>query len=184
MTTAHRSSVLPITPAMLAHLTPEVLAEVGKGVAAAQVNREYDVPGVANRSMDGKTLFLDRHLPAKMDAGKPFDPAETLVWHEIPEWVLMNAKVPYPEAHSLATEKFEKPKVLSLGLDWDKYQEAMGGEIAANEKLKATNLPPDIDKRPYEQEPDLKALKEASKPKGFRLTPIDFDPFAKAEAKA
>lgn len=197
MTVSDHTSVKPITEKMRALLTPEILAEIGAAMKAVKIDRTFEVPGVANRSADGAMVYIDDHLPIRIKdgAGKPFDPADTLPWHEISEWVLMQHGVDYPDAHSLATELFEKPRVEGLGLKWAKYQEAMGGEIAANEKRGVKNPPPDIDKRPFEHGEDPKHLKAidadektvpvpaaAAAPAtgGFRLVPVDHDPFAGA----
>lgn len=185
--TAGRSSVEPITPEMEAAVTPEVLAAIGQAVAACKVDRSFDIPGVSNRSTDGKTVYVDKSLPNPMKDGdgKPFDPDTILPWHEIPEWYLMQQGLPYHSAHSIATEMFERPQVESLGLNWAKYQEAFGGEIDANEKRCVTGpVPPDLDLEPYRQSGDATHLAEIeaamgkTKPKGFRLVPVSHDPFA------
>lgn len=189
--TTGRSSVEPITPEMKAAITPEVLAAIGQAVATCKVDRSFDIPGVANRSTDGKTVYVDKALPNPMKDGdgKAFDPDETLPWHELPEWFLMTKQgMSYEQAHSLATEMFERPQVESLGLNWAKYQEAFGGEIDANEKRGVTGpVPPDLDLEPYRQSGDAEHLAEIEaamkaatsvKPKGFRLVAVDHDPFA------
>ena len=149
MTTGH-SSVEPITDKMAALITPEVRLAIEALVAKAKFDRSYDVKGVANRSVDGKTVFVDRSVPRTMHAPKAFNPERTLVWHEMAEWYLMHKlDLPYEKAHSLATEEFEKPHVLAMGLKWPKYQEEWGGEIDANEKKRIKSPPPNLDETPY-----------------------------------
>lgn len=202
MTVSEHSSVKPITSAMRALLTPEILAEIGSAMKAVKIDRTFEVPGVANRSKDGKTVYIDDHLPIRIKdgTGKAFDPSQTLAWHEISEFVLMNHGADYLDAHALATEEFEKPHVEAMGLTWPKYQEAMGGEIAANEARNVKEPPPNIDKRPFEHGMDEKHLKEVDadekyhapvqngqnvqsvQARGFRLVPVDHDPFAQGTA--
>lgn len=207
MSIHNHSSVEPIPPDKAReYLTPELLESVGRRVKEAKVTHEYDVPGVSGRSQDGSTVHIDHAVPMPMKDGdgKEFDPAKTLPWHELSEWELENSGVPYDVAHSLATEYFERPAVEAMGLDWKKYQEAWGGEIAANEKRDVTHEPPpDLDLTPYISSGDTKHLKEitaelgrhgikiadrqpdqtdtmsAGSPQGakMRLLPVEHDPF-------
>ena len=169
MTTGHRSSVETVPAKVKTLLTPERTAHILKLAKAAKVDRTYDVRGVGNRTKDGKTVLIDRDLPREMHAGKNFDPASTLPWHEIPEWYLMHdCGVSYEPAHSAATEYFEKPRVKALGLDWTKYQEGFGPEIAANAKRPMDKFCPDIDRSPYEEDGDKSALRELDKARSSR----------------
>jgi hypothetical protein len=188
----------PLTHDLLKYITPENAAGIRDLLQDFTVNRDFDIPFLANRSRDGKTVYIDRHIPEEMKAGdKPFDPAKTLPWHELSEWFYMHeAKLPYDAAHRLATFVWEKPRVEALGLDWKEYQDAFGGEIEHNEKRVPEKSPPDIDLSPYIDDNDHKTLRELMhagakvpekdvepetqtqpEPSGHRLVPIEHDPF-------
>ena len=207
MTSGH--GVRPLTHDLLKYVTPENEAAIKPLLSGFTVNRDFDIPFLANRSTDGKTVYIDRHIPESMKAGdKDFAPADTLPWHELPEWFYMHkAGLPYDAAHRLATFVWEKPRVEALGLNWKDYQEAFGGEIEHNEKRVPEHSPPDIDLLPYIEENDHKTLRElmhagahvgmqsegASPAEGpqmassnakprLRFVPVAHDPFAEEQA--
>jgi hypothetical protein len=48
----------------------DVLLDVVKGLRRrVRVNRAYDIPYIAGYSVDGRTVFIDRHLPRTSGAG-------------------------------------------------------------------------------------------------------------------
>ena len=71
----------------------QVLLDVVKALRrrVRSVNRDYDVPYIAGYSVDGKTIFIDRHLPRtirwllKTVRVEPF-----LLTHEIVEKALLD----------------------------------------------------------------------------------------------
>lgn len=46
-------------------IADDVLVDVVKAIRrrVKVVNREYDIPYIAGYSVDGRTVFIDRHLP-------------------------------------------------------------------------------------------------------------------------
>jgi hypothetical protein len=56
-----------------------------------KVNRSYDIPYVAGYSIDGRTVFIDRHMPTSMPArGSAVDIDVFLVLHEMVEKSLLD----------------------------------------------------------------------------------------------
>src|ERR1700719_2445044 len=62
-------------------------------IAKIKIIRKYEVPLLAGADKDlrrTKTVYVDEDLPTKLEADdEPFSPDETLPWHEVPEWILM-----------------------------------------------------------------------------------------------
>ncbi len=90
------------------------------------VNREYDVPYIAGYSVDGHTVFIDRHLPrsfrwlTKTVRVDPF-----LLTHEIVEKALLDElRLHYLHAHQIAV-RAERDAVKAAGVPWWVYQRFM-----------------------------------------------------------
>ena len=169
-------------PEYLAELiTDETVADITTLIEAASIDRSYDIPYLANRSEDGKTVYIDRNIPDQMEDGDiTFDPAETLPWHEITEWWFMHVfadedgnQLEYEPAHLIATE-MERRKATDLGLDWDRYQENFDGYIVKLSDETIKRVPADLDMSPYQDEDDVAAIKEiqAAQPRGYRMSVI------------
>lgn len=118
-------------------------------VAKARVDQSYQVKELANRNPDGDIVFIDEHVPEQLKCG--ILPKQTLPWHELSEWILMNLGLPYDRAHRIAT-LIERRRVEELipGA-WDEYQEEMGGLIADAEERGFTDQPPDQDMRVFDK---------------------------------
>jgi hypothetical protein len=87
------------------------------------VNRNYDIPYIAGYSQDGRTVFIDRHLPQtfrwlmKTVRVEPF-----LVTHEIVEKALLDElRLQYLHAHQIAL-RIERNAVKAAGVSWRVYQ--------------------------------------------------------------
>ena len=86
------------------------------------VNRSYDIPYIAGYSVDGNTVFIDRHLPRsfrsllKTVLVEPF-----LLTHEIVEKALLDElRLHYPHAHQIAV-RAERDAVKAAGVSWWAY---------------------------------------------------------------
>jgi hypothetical protein len=133
------------------------------------VNRDFDIPYLAGYSKDGKTIYIDRHLPPTMpfyhamnNTASPtnstihVDPF--LVVHESVEKALIDElNIHYQMAHEIALNA-EHAAVLSMGLSWAAYDAFMQKYIkrAASEKL--IKVPKDLDLKPYVDEHDNRIL--------------------------
>ena len=129
-----------------------------KLIAKATVNRDYDVPYFSNRSSDGRTVYIDRHVPEKLVCG--IDTGQTLPWHELGEWQAENDGMTYPEAHEQVATPLEQAAVEALGGDWTQYSAELAPMIKAVDREQLKRVPPDLDLRPYEDEDDRAVMEE------------------------
>lgn len=127
------------------------------------VNRSFDLPYLAGYSKDGKTRYIDRHLPeilAYEEDGqkKEFNPIPHLCDHEGFEKSVMDVLGwNYRHAHE-AANGFERRGVLKAGLSWAAYNKALDPFIKFDEHERLEKLPPDLDMAPYNAPPVDKRL--------------------------
>ena len=136
-------------------------------LARKKLDRTYDIPYLAGYSRDGKTIYIDRHLPESFTSGgKVVYTDRFLVLHETLEKAVIDTLgLVYQHAHQLALRE-EEAAVRAFGVSWSEYSEFMNRYIkeAADERL--TRIPPDLDIKPYRDEHDrelLKRMQEAMK---------------------
>src|SRR5205085_2118879 len=88
-----------------------------------KVDHSYDVPYIAGSSKDGKTIFIDRHLPRVFRSLlKKVRVEEFIVVHETVEKALLDElKLHYLHAHQIAS-RIEKEAVHEAGVSWRLYQ--------------------------------------------------------------
>ena len=109
---------------------------------------------------DGKTIYVDRHLPEKLEyhhdgKQRDYDPRRFLIDHESMEKALIDAfGWRYAHAHEAATA-YERRHVLQSGLLWQPYQDAYRPYIKADEHEKLKKVPAELDLTPYEDSPKL-----------------------------
>ena len=105
-----------------------VLLDVVKALRrrVRNITHAYDVPYIAGYSEDGKTVFIDRHLPRsfrwllKTVRFEPF-----LLTHEIVEKALLDElRLHYLHAHQIAV-RAERDAVKAAGVSWRAYQSFM-----------------------------------------------------------
>lgn len=159
-----------------------------------QVDRTHDVPAFAGSSNDGKTVYIDRHVPASVEInGKPVDLAKYLAMHETTEHRLMTEHgLPYAEAHKLATQA-ERGLLESDGVDWKSYEAHVNGMLRTIEHEPIQSAPDDLYLKPYHAHGwgnEAKKLERAENHErhldprplpvvksGVRHIPVDHDPF-------
>jgi hypothetical protein len=124
------------------------------------VNRDYDVPYIAGYSIDGHTVFIDRHLPKtfrwliKTVRVEPF-----LLTHEIVEKALLDElRLHYLHAHQIAL-RAERDAVKAAGVPWWAYQRFMKAHEKPIEEEKLIRVPPSLDLTPYRDERDFGLLR-------------------------
>lgn len=90
------------------------------------VSREYDVPYIAGYSVDGHTVFIDRHLPKSFRwLTKTVKVDLFLLTHEIVEKALLDElRLHYLHAHQIAV-RAERDAVKAAGVSWWVYQRFM-----------------------------------------------------------
>jgi len=123
------------------------------------VNREYDIPYIAGYSVDGRTVFIDRHLPRtfrwlmRTVRVEPF-----LLTHEIVEKALLDElRLHYLHAHQIAV-RAERDAVQASGVSWWAYQRFMKKHEKHIEEEKLSRVPGALDLTPYRDEKDFSLL--------------------------
>lgn len=123
------------------------------------VNRDFDIPYIAGYSKDGRTVFIDRHLPRsfrwlmRMVRVEPF-----LLTHEVVEKALLDElRLHYLHAHQIAL-RAERDAVKAAGVFWWAYQQFMKQHEKAIEEEKLVRVPASLDLTPYRDEKDFGLL--------------------------
>lgn len=124
------------------------------------VSRAYDIPYIAGYSVDGHTVFIDRHLPRtfrwllKTVRVEPF-----LLTHEIVEKALLDElRLHYLHAHQIAV-RAERDAVKAAGIPWWVYQGFMKRHEKPIEEEKLLKVPASLDLTPYGDEKDFALLR-------------------------
>ncbi|MGX7872869.1 hypothetical protein ACVDG5_008605 [Mesorhizobium sp. ORM6] len=91
-----------------------------------EVNRDFDIPYLAGYSEDGRTVYIDRHLPRTMASqGRAVRLAPFLVTHEVVEKSLLDKlRLHYLHAHQIAL-RTERDAVRAAGVSWRAYEDLM-----------------------------------------------------------
>jgi len=122
---------------------------------AKKLDRTHDIPYLAGYSRDGKTIYIDRHMPKTMTYdGREIDTDRYLILHEEVEKTLIDQlNLHYLHAHQIAS-RAEQAAVRAAGIRWRDYDRFMQKNVKhiGDEKLK--KVPPDLDLKPYRDEHD------------------------------
>ena len=89
-------------------------------------DRKHDVPYLAGYSLDGKTIYIDRHMPKSLKVrGRTVMTDRFLVLHEEVEKSLIDQLgLHYMHAHQIAT-RAEQAAVRAAGISWGVYDRFM-----------------------------------------------------------
>ena len=138
-----------------------VLLDVVKALRrrVRSVNHEYDIPYIAGYSVDGKTIFIDRHLPRTFRwLLKTVRVEQFLLTHEIVEKALLDElRLHYLHAHQIAM-RAERDAVGAAGISWRAYQSFMRKHEKPIEEEKLIRVPRALDLTPYRDEKDFGLL--------------------------
>ena len=138
-------------------------------VDAARIDRDHTIPWLANRSVDGRVVYIDVSVPTILPKTQ-INTGLTLPYHELGEWLGMNDGMEYDEAHQSCGNPCEKRRVEELGGDWQAYQEEFEGYIREVDDEALTSVPADIDKRVFVDDDDRAALEAIfADNKGFAM---------------
>jgi hypothetical protein len=122
----------------------------------ARCHRAHDIPYLAGYSRDGKTIYIDRHMPNVMKfRGQEVDTDRFLILHEEVEKTLIDQlDLHYLHAHQIAT-RAEEAAVRAAGIRWRDYDRFMQKYVKkiGDERLK--KVPADLDLKPYRDEHDF-----------------------------
>ena len=141
-----------------------------------KLDRRHDIPYLAGYSEDGKTIYIDRHMPRSFKfQGRTVDTDRFLILHEEVEKTLIDQLgLHYLHAHQIAT-RAEQAAVRAAGVNWSDYDLFMRKYVKRIGDERLTKLPKDLDTKPYRDEHDddllrrmLLAIGKGRVPKGFR----------------
>jgi hypothetical protein len=128
-------------------------------IRRVRLDRNHDVPYLAGYSMDGKTIYIDRHLPVNFsDRGRIIEVDRYLILHESVEKTLIDElQLHYQHAHQIAT-RAEEAAVRADRISWRAYDRFMQQYIKKVGSERLTNVPKDLDLKPYRDEHDQELL--------------------------
>jgi hypothetical protein len=141
------------------------------------LDRKHDIPYLAGYSLDGKTVYIDRHMPKFLKyRGRMIDTDRFLILHEEVEKTLIDQLgLHYLHAHQIAT-RAEEAAVRAAGIEWRDYDRFMQKYVKhiGDERLK--KVPTDLDLKPYRDEHDddllrrmLSSVRAGKAPKGIHV---------------
>ncbi len=129
-----------------------------------KLDRSHDIPYLAGYSMDGKTIYIDRHLPFSFKyRGRTIDVDRFLIMHEEVEKTLIDQlDLHYLHAHQIAT-RAEEAAVRAERIPWRAYDRFMQKYVKSvgDERLK--KVPKDLDLKPYRDYHDWDLMKRMEK---------------------
>src|SRR3984893_19192185 len=105
-------------------ISDDVLSDTVKSLGRrARVSHDYDIPYIAGYSTDGRTVFIDRHLPRTFRSwSQTIRVAQFLLVHELIEKALLDElRLHYLHAHQIAV-RAERDAVKAAGVSWSAYQ--------------------------------------------------------------
>ncbi|UCI34370.1 hypothetical protein [Mesorhizobium sp. B4-1-4] len=132
-----------------------------------EVNHQFDIPYLAGYSKDGRTVYIDRHLPRTMAwQGQSVKLAPFLVTHEIVEKSLLDQlRLHYLHAHQIAL-RTERDAVRAAGVSWRAYQALMKRNEKSIDEERVRAVPRDLDLTPYRDLEDFPVLDRLVKAAG------------------
>jgi hypothetical protein len=119
------------------------------------LDRAHDIPYLAGYSNDGKTIYIDRHMPKLMRyRGREVDTDRFLILHEEVEKTLIDQlKLHYLHAHQIAT-RAEQAAVRAARIEWRAYDRFMQKYVKKIGDERLQKVPADLDLKPYRDEHD------------------------------
>lgn len=158
---AHKKLRIPdwyVSSLMLDRALDAILRRVKK------LDRTHDVPYLAGYSQDGKTIYIDRHLPKVMTyKGRKIDVDRYLIMHEEVEKTLIDQLgLHYLHAHQIAT-RAEEAAVRADGILWRDYDRFMQKYVKHIGDEGLQKVPEDLDLKPYRDEHDFELIQRMEK---------------------
>lgn len=142
-----------------------------------KLDRRHDIPYLAGYSLDGKTIYIDRHMPKSFKfRGREIETDRFLILHEEVEKALMDQLgLHYLHAHQIAT-RAEEAAVRAAGVEWRAYDRFMQKFVKRIGDERLTKVPKDLDLKPYRDEHDndllqrmLRSVHAGKCPKGVHV---------------
>jgi len=124
------------------------------------IDRAHDIPYLAGYSLDGKRIYIDRHLPPTFRyRGRDVAVDRYLLLHEEVEKALIDhLSLHYQHAHQIAT-RAEEAAVRADGVSWRAYDRFMQQYVKTIGDERLTKLPDDLDLKPYRDEHDFDLMR-------------------------
>ena len=124
-----------------------------------KLDRAHDIPYLAGYSRDGKTIYIDRHLPKTFSfRRKTVDVDRYLILHEEVEKTLIDQLgLHYQHAHQIAT-RAEEAAVRADGISWRAYDHFMQTYVKDMGDESLSRVPANLDLKPYRDEHDRELL--------------------------
>src|SRR5499427_96217 len=171
--TPHRKLRMPewyVSSLMMDRALDAIMRRVKK------LDRKHDIPYLAGYSKDGKTIYIDRHMPSSFHyAGKDINPDRYLILHEEVEKTLIDQlNLHYLHAHQIAT-RAEQAAVRAAGIRWRDYDRFMQKYVKRIGDERLTKVPPDLDLKPYRDEHDFDLLQRMADCVATRKVPKGVD---------
>jgi hypothetical protein len=134
---------------MMQRTLDEVVRRVKK------LDRLHDVPYLAGYSKDGRTIYIDRHMPKSfIYRGRRIGTDKFLILHEAVEKALIDRLgLNYLHAHQIAT-RAEQAAVRATGISWHAYDRFMQANVKRIGDERLEKVPADLDLKPYRDEHD------------------------------
>jgi hypothetical protein len=128
---------------------PKVRQRLARHVS---LSRDWDIPYLGGYSMDGRTIYLDRHLPRRfLYRGRQVDTDRFLILHEEIEKTLIDMlDMHYAHAHEIAT-RAEENAVREAGIDVNWYRKMLKPLIKADALERLLRVPGALDMTPYRE---------------------------------
>jgi hypothetical protein len=122
---------------------------------AKKLDRKHDIPYLAGYSNDGKTIYIDRHMPSSFRYhGRDINTDRYLILHEEVEKTLIDQlNLHYLHAHQIAS-RAEQAAVRAAGISWRDYDRFMQTNVKRIGDERLTKVPADLDLKPYRDEHD------------------------------
>src|SRR5262245_19030303 len=145
------------------------------------LDREHDIPYLAGYSRDGKTIYIDRHMPKSFRfRGRVIETDRFLILHEEVEKTLIDQlSLHYLHAHQIAT-RAEQAAVRAAGIRWQDYGRFMQKYVKRIGDERLTKVPADLDLKPYRDEHDedlvqrmLASIARGQAPRGVTANHIE-----------
>jgi hypothetical protein len=125
-----------------------------------KLDRNHDIPYLAGYSQDGKTIYIDRHLPKSFTfRGRTVEVDRFLILHEEVEKTLIDQlDLHYLHAHQIAT-RAEEAAVHAQRITWQAYDRFMQKYVKRIGDERLTKVPVDLDLKPYRDYHDYDLLR-------------------------
>ncbi len=142
--------------------------------ARTHLERSYDIPYLAGYSLDGHTIFIDRHMPKSfVYRSRKISTDRFLIVHEAVEKSLIQLLgMHYLHAHQIALHA-EQAAVRAEGVTWEAYDDFMQDNIKVIGDEALAKVPSNLDLTPYRDFHDAEELK---KMRGCTVHCDDFTP--------